>query len=226
MAEYKGQLPSRREISWGEFFSKLIQSEPKIAKDTPAMFKALAVPGALIHKYSKDFVGMLKSQMYTKDKDPAQMLALAGYGLGMSTPGGPALGETAALGMIKKPRSMLDSMKKVPPIVKDGVYKGPGALPTGWVPKTKLGEGFIDVLPSRSVNKLVDKPLAIEARIKTPESMAKELGLTYQGKWDLGEMHAHGFRDEVTGGNLSVDSLDDLPKALSKLRKEFSKLSF
>uniref|UniRef100_A0A6M3L0K2 Uncharacterized protein n=1 Tax=viral metagenome TaxID=1070528 RepID=A0A6M3L0K2_9ZZZZ len=93
--------------TWGSFVRrKFIENPQHVLKSPyiPPAIKATMVPDLLAHQYFKDFLGFLKRNMYTEEKNPAEMTGLAMMGLVGSVPGGPAMGDIASLGMIKRAR--------------------------------------------------------------------------------------------------------------------------
>jgi len=95
----------RKKDSWGDFVQASYASESSMKESkAPPVWRGLAVPAELAKVYFKEMIGFLKRNMYTEEKNPAEMTGLAMMGLVGSVPGGPAMGDVASLGMVKRAR--------------------------------------------------------------------------------------------------------------------------
>ncbi len=181
--------PEDRE-QWGELYiSKLGSRKMKIPSEASIISKIVATPIALASIYGSDLIDWTKF-----------------IGDALHGKSNPSLEDIT-----------LWSMGALGGGTTFGAKVPKGALREGmsWEEKVaKLGEPA----ENKALNEF-EELLGKQQVARTPESMAKELGLTYQGEWEgFGVME---FRDELTKGNLTVKSLDDLEERVLELRKLF-----
>jgi hypothetical protein len=209
LLSYSSGAPEEREQWRSLYTDKMGTREMKIPQEASVFSKILATPIALATIYGNDainwtkFIGDALSGRSNPSLEDITMWSMGALGGGTAFGRRPAGSLGMGGGLTEESKMLLAKNKR---------------LRTSLQTEKLLAPANKAAAEAEAMLKKLDDEarIAVAKAMNNPEKLAKVLGLKYQGKWP--DVDLYEFRDEVTKGNFTVKSLNDVEKRLQEIR--------